>query len=953
MNHKKMLYLTALVAAFALCLLPCGGMADLIPYVPGEVIPSYLIYQQSWEHAQTGAMTVLSTDHLTHTAQDAQLVEDYEGREGTALLCGEEGRDEWRFTIEKAGLYQIEVDYYPLKGHGGNIEKTLYLDGKIPFTEAESMVFQRRWQSAGPIVENNKGNDVQPGQKEVFGWYTQLLQDYQGYYNDPFCFYLSAGEHTLGFESVKNNLIIGEIRFLPVKETLSYAEYRAQHAEAAIIEHADMMLQAEEAALRSASSLSPAVERSSAATIPNAPDKHKLNVISGVNWNMPGQWISWKITVPETGLYTIALRWKQDTISGFSSSRKLFIDDEIPFAEAAKLKFPYTSNWQVTVLGDEEGDAYLFYLEEGEHELRLEATPGGMASIIARVQQSLTALNEDYRSIVQLTGVNPDYERDYELELYVPQALEDLAVQQSVLEGLMEELIAYNGEAGQTISSLQRVVTQIDKMLRRIDRIPRRMTSFKSDLGSLGDWIVDAIGQPLTLDYAVLLGEEDALPRANTNIFESLWYNAAMFFASFSDDNTYTGAADEEGNPTIVVWIGSGSLAGRDQAQVLRTMIDNYFTPQTGINVELQLVSAGSLLPATFAEKGPDVALQMGTSDIVNYGLRSAVADLSEFEDFEAVAARFMPQTIEPYSFGGAVYGIPETQTFPMLFYRTDILESVLGYQLGDNLTWDDIIALLPKILQKNMTIWLPPTPTMYYVFLRQYQGDFYRSDSLYTALDTPQAYRAFKVFTDFFTSYRLDKTMDFLSRFRTGEACLGIADYTMANTLAVSAPEIRGLWEMVPIPGVELEDGSVDHTGYLGSMGCIMMENSLYKDEAWAFMKWWTDAEAQMEFASQIEAILGAAGRYTTANLEAFQALAWSNKELESLMAQMEVSKARREMPGGYYTERQINFAIRSVIIDENNARDSLLDYAAIIDEEISSKAAELGLDMNQSYLD
>ncbi|MDR1640692.1 MAG: extracellular solute-binding protein [Clostridiales bacterium] len=918
------------IASFVIFLLsPSQAVnAELLPYTEKEVEASYLDYKAGFSEPYSKPFT---------EAHGVRLLSD-------------EKMDTWEISIEKAGVYCIEVKYSPELGKGKEIEKALYIDGETPFFEAKSLVFQRAFSDAGPIYENSKRNDVQPGQAEIGGERIQVLQDYQGYYSEPFRFFLESGKHALSFESIKGRMDIKGVRVYAAEALIGYDEYLSARREADLVSGYSLMLQAEQANSKS-SLLSPAVDRSSEATIPNAPNKKKLNVISGTNWKLPGQWLSWKFSIEEAGYYALSMRWLQNEVSGFSSSRKILIDGKVPFLESDGIKFPYSTKWTVTRIGSGKEKPYLFFLEAGEHELRLEATTGGMAELIARVDVSLSALNTAYRRMVQLTGTTPDANRDYELERYVPEALESLEVQREALREILEELNSYGSGSGQSGAELQRLITQIDKMLRRVDKIPKRLGSFKADLSGLADWVVKALSQPLTLDYIMVSSPDVPLPKADHGFLAGIWYELRMFLASFGDSNSYDSDDPSDGE-TITVWIGNGAVAGRDQAQLLRKLLDNKFTPETGINVNLKLVAPGSLLPATFAGQGPDVSLQMGTSDIVNYGLRNALADISDFPDFGEVRERFAPQVWIPYGFGGKVYGVPETQNFPMLFYRKDILEQELGYTLGETVTWDDILVMLPKILKRNMWFWISPDPTSYFMILKQYGGDFYRSDSLRTALDTQEAFKAFKFYTDFFNAYKLEKKMDFMNRFRTGEAPIGIADYTMVNALSILAPEIRGLWDFVEMPGVIREDGTFDNTGYLATNGCVLLEQSEKKEAAWEFVKWWTGSEAQSLFGQEIESILGTAGRYPTANLEAFESLPWSDKELLSLSSQLASSQPRREMPGGYYTERQIRFAIRSVIIDGNNARESLLDYGMKIDDEIAAKSEDLGISIDTAYL-
>ena len=77
---------------------------------------------------------------------------------------------------------------------------------------------------------------------------------------------------------------------------------------------------------------------------------------------------------------------------------------------------------------------------------------------------------------------------------------------------------------------------------------------------------------------------------------------------------------------------------GRDQANVVRNLIDTSFTGDSGyavehygenINVDLKLTGGDVLLKATLAGIGPDVALNVDSSLPVNWALRNAVFDLS------------------------------------------------------------------------------------------------------------------------------------------------------------------------------------------------------------------------------------------------------------------------------------------------------------------------------------
>jgi ABC-type glycerol-3-phosphate transport system substrate-binding protein len=144
-------------------------------------------------------------------------------------------------------------------------------------------------------------------------------------------------------------------------------------------------------------------------------------------------------------------------------------------------------------------------------------------------------------------------------------------------------------------------------------------------------------------------------------------------------------------------------------------------------------------------------------------------------------------------------------------------------------------------------------------------------------------------------------------------------------------------------------QDGStyVDHSGH--SQGaCTMMiatDDETTKRNGWEFMKWWVSTEAQVRFGREIEAILGSSARYATANLEAIEQLAWSEEQLAIIREQMQWAIGFREIAGGYYTNRHLTNAVRKVTNEKTDPRETLLDYARTINEEIEKKREEFGL--------
>lgn len=126
-----------------------------------------------------------------------------------------------------------------------------------------------------------------------------------------------------------------------------------------------------------------------------------------------------------------------------------------------------------------------------------------------------------------------------------------------------------------------------------------------------------------------------------------------------------------------------------------------------------------------------------------------------------------------------------------------------------------------------------------------------------------------------------------------------------------------------------------------------IATEDESIKQKSWEFMKWWAQPDTQVRFGREIEALLGSSARYATANKDAFVQLSWSADDIEVLSDQWDQTVGIREVPGGYYTGRHITNAIRKVINDKDDSRETIIDYSITINEEIEKKRNEFGLPM------
>jgi ABC-type glycerol-3-phosphate transport system substrate-binding protein len=867
------------------------------------------------------------------------------------VYTGDAGEISWEFAVEAPGFYNLEVSYRTEKGTNSQIRRSIALDGEILHDGLRQAAFNRVFHNAKDTIVVKNHNEVRPDSIELYRETSVFVDDPQKRSLDPYLFYLSEGPHTLTFTSIKEPMTVTGLRFAAAPEVPSYAEYLAAHGGAPRYAGETVRLQAERTggALRALRRSLPSISVKNAVFDPALEPYHPYyivyNTIGGDTWRYPGEVIEWELEAPEAGLYNLSFKGRQSIRRGLMSYRSLKINGETPFAEAQNLAFPYSAAMANHVLGGEE--PFLFYLKKGTNTLSMEAVLGDYGGPYAEVSESVRALNDLYRRVVQITGLAPDMYIDYEVSAKVADFLPVLRNEYRRLKDVVERLEEFTLEKGSDTVMIEKLITELELLSDHPDGISRELGMFKGNISNLASWLITVGEMPLELDSISLLapGAEPAPPRANG--FRRAANDAIRFFATFFVDATKVDSDTAVKKNVLKVWIPSG----RDQAQVLRNLIDERFIPEYGIAVNLELVPKEVVIPSSLAGVGPDVALSLEEGKVMDFALRRAVEDLSALEGFNREAEKFFPSAFEGVTFQGKIYGMPETQTFPILFYRKDILDS-LGLRPPE--TWDELRTQIPVYDMNNYDVWAGGQ-TPFSSLVIQKGGDLYAGGGndygIKSGLAEEPDMEAFSELTDFYTAYRLPVTVDFNNRFRTGEIPLGIADYTVYCTLELFAPEIRGLWSFAAFPGTAREDGTVDHRVVSAASHTVMLtaaEKRGLKDEAWAFIKWWTRTDIQAEYANGIEAVLGTSARYPSANPEVLVQLPWAAADARKLLEQFAATRGIPAVPGSYMTSRMVDYAYKAVVAGKAEARETLFLNIKDVNAELTKKRKEFGL----SYL-
>lgn len=981
---------SVLLATMAFTMLPFTGMDSFArtdysmddydeivsTYSIDKSIVGYTAYVSQFEQSYpedtltVGAEAVVRYDEGDKAAEPV-IYTDYEGMQGDSVYTSENSLVEFEVEVQKEGFYNLSVVYYPIAGKNSDIERSIFIDGALPYKEMASIDFYRIWRfdleednlnANGSATyhweKDNQGNDNRPSMIEAPEWITSYVYDSEGYVTSPLAVYLTKGTHTITMLSLREPMLINQIVLSNASSAKGYAEVKAeQDAKGATVTSGHKItIEGENATRTSSQMLYPTQDQSSPSVSPSSAKELLNNTIGGNSWRLVGQWIEWDFDIPQSGYYNISLYDCQNFVRGIYVSRRITIDGEVPFKEMEDYGFSYGQSWREDVLSDENGEAYQFYLEEGHHTLRMQAVLGDFSNIISEVQSCVQQLNSIYREVIKITGVSPDTYRDYQLEASLPELHNELVAVREQLAGAIDQMQALTGKNSDRLTVLLTMRDQLDDLIDDAEYFVRVIGSYKINVRACGNWVTQVTEQPLAIDRINITSPDTKVEYKSTSFLSKLGYECRRLYYSFVIDYNQIGnviEGDKADDTTITLWIGSG----RDQANIIKKMIDEGFTNSFGVNVNVQLVDMNTLLRAELAGEGPDVAIQVantngiagavlntGNDTPVNYGIRNAVLDLSQFDDLDEVRARFAEAAMVPFEFDGATYGLPETTTFPVMFYRKDILAE-LGMEVPE--TWDEVKVAMAVLAKNQMEFGMLPSEQIFAMLLYQNGGSYYTEDGARSVLDSDVAVNTFKDYCEFYTDYKLDKETSVEERFRTGECPIVIADYTTYNNLVVSAPDIAGLWDFAPVPGTVREDGTVDHSTGCTGLASIIMTDTEYPQECWEFLKWWTSADVQTQYGREMESLMGSAARVPTANLEAFANMPWPVDDYEALAEAFQWVKGIPQVPGGYYSWRNVNNAFYTVTTETDTAspREELMDKVIYINAEIDYKRQELGL--------
>ena len=878
------------------------------------------------------------------TSTDAVFTDDYGYT--SAVQIGERGSIELELNVVADGIYYMCFDYLADSDTILPVEAQFMIDGDFPFYEMRQQVLESQWSTPQQKSYDSYGNEVVGIPDKVYEWQNKYIMDSTYRYSGPLGIELTKGRHTVTVTLKEGTLLLGNFKLTAKPQVEAYTGSEKAAGDGFI------EIQAEDFTYRNASSIHATCEYDPN-LYPYQAGNRIMNTVDSTSFSEGGQQISYQFTVEKEGNYYLAFHYSQSDKSDFPVFMNIRIDGELPNTEFENCAFAYKKDYNLYTLLDSEGNKISVPLDAGQHTISMQISMEPLRNALETIEQIMGKVNDLSLEVTKVAGTNKDKYRDFSLESYIPGIGDTLTQWADELAAVMEEARTYNPDKKKiaAFSSISIAENQLRSLAKKPDELIYRIDELATSTSSVNQHLVNLIdslnGNDFSLD-SIYLYQEDAakqLPR-HKNVFVKAGLGIVRFCTSFGKQ-AYSSSNTNPEHLQVSV------NRSRQHLEIMQQMITEEFTPQTGIEVDLSLMpDQTKLVLANASGDSPDVATGVNYSIPFELGIRGALKDLTQFDDFAEVAGRYTEGLLMPYVIDDSVYAIPETMNFQVLFYRKDILDK-LGLEVPDTL--EDVEAMLPDLQMRGLNFYYPTARTVgMKTFLDTTPIIFQSGGRLYdtyvedVTITSEEVVEGFTTLTNLFTIYNLPKDVpNFYQHFRNGDYPIGISDFGTYNLISNAAPEIDGSWGVALIPGVKDENGEVMRYSSAGAESTFLFNSTPEREEqAWEFVKWWSSAQVQAEFGQRLQITYGDEYYWNTANCEAFAQLPWDSDDKEVISEQLTWTMEAPRALASYMVERELSDAYNLVVLGAKsaNVREALDDAQKNIKRETLRKLEEFG---------
>lgn len=885
----------------------------------------------------------------------------------------------FKIHVPEDGVYVFGMDQIAYNEDSIlSTEMSFYVDGKVPFYECNSLKFESKWKDAEETAYDRYGNEIVAIPDKVLEWEMKYIKDASYRYTTPLQLQLTEGDHEITLKVSEGYVKVGDFYLLKEEDI---PDYETGH-----VADGDFFaaIRAERPTYKNDSSIRATCEYNIDLDPYNS-SKKILNVIDGASFADSGLSMTYEVTVDKDGYYYLGFNYRQTDKVDFPVFANIYINGEIQNKELQSTQFYYAKTYTKMTIKGSDNKKMAVKLKAGTNTVTIELANDLIRESLEIFDRVMNEVNDLSLEITKVAGTNTSEYRNIDIRSYIPDIDSRLQNWIDELQKTYDYLADFSDAKNcGTISYLVTAIDRLKDLAKNPDKIPFRRGELSTDTASVNQDIANTINElnanNISFDSIYIYQEDsaDKIP-GKRNIFVKIWESIKRFFSSFGSQSYSIANTD---STHLQVWINRP----RQYLEIIQQLIDETFTPKTGITVDLSIMpDANKLILANAAGESPDVAQAIDYTQPFELAIRNALVDLTKFDDYAEVMSVFPEGLLVPSTIGDSIYSLPETFYFWVLFYRTDILEK-LNIEIPD--TIEDVQKIIPELKNRGLEFYYPTagttgqrslamtTPILYQYGTSLYtatdtSGTLKNKEYYSTAINSENGLAGFETLTELFTIYDIpQECTSFYQHFRNGDIPIGVADYFMYSQLINAAPEIENSWEIKLVPGIEItdENGNTETkrmTAGAAQNSVIMKSDSSVKvklanggemdrdQAAWEYLKWWMSTETQVSFGNVLQTTYGKEYIWNSANMEAFNELPWKSRDKQIILEQMSNIVESPRIPGTYMVERELSNAYIDVVINGKTLRTSLDSAVKRIDRETKRKLQEFGyLDNNGNII-
>ena len=701
------------------------------------------------------------------------------------------------FEVPEDGLYYMNFDYLSYDESILPVSMKMKVDGDYPFYECRSLEFETTWKLSDEPSYDRYDNEAVTIPNKQIQWESKYLMDSSYRHSDPLKVQLTKGKHSIELSVDEGNFLLGNIS---LEAPVAVEEYKGSSDKADGKEL--ITIQGEDYTTTNDSAIHGVAEYDTSVDPYQAKDT-VLNTLDSDSFSTAGRKVTYEFEVKTAGNYKIAANYRQSEKTDFPVFCDVAIDGKVPNSAFKDYSMAYTTKYKTATMQDSKGEDLSVHLEAGKHTISYTISMNPISYIMEEIDEVMSDVNDLALEITKVAGTNADKYRDLKLSKYIPNLEKTLYSYSDRLTKLEKSAVKWSDSDKNVavMSSLIIAAKQLKSLADSPDSIPYRIDELSTSSNSVNHYLATTIDNLIANDLAIdriYIYQDGAKLPSKPGFFKSCAMNISRFVASFTDQAYSTKNTNSD---HIQVWVNRSS----QYVQIMQKMIDEKFTPKTGINVDISIMpDQYKLVLSNSSGNAPDVATGINYTIPYELGIRGALVNMAQYDDFKESTDGYEPGFFMTGSINDGIYSMPETMNFWVLFYRTDVLEKL---NLEIPKTMDDVIDMLPKLQMRGLNFYYP---TAGMTLMRNFHGTtpliVQNGGSLYaktaangTAIGNEKSVNGFTKLTDLFTVYNMPVNVDnFYQHFRNGDMPIGIADYATFNMLTNAAPELSSSWKVV-----------------------------------------------------------------------------------------------------------------------------------------------------------